>query len=212
LTTSSREDRVDRLRVQLSLLSEAPAQSLRERVSRQHASSRPPAEAQPDREGVPSPDDSLLAYFLYRYENARSDSARVAVVAECEIRLQQRLNACSARVAGSMRHHADEKAAIERSEERDRRIAEDYPGLDPAEVAAIATEAYGWCSPANVRKCRLDRERDPTTGYREARPDDLVAYARQLKATGRHSISSIAMRVGKPKSTVQGWLAKDRAA
>jgi hypothetical protein len=101
------------------------------------------------------------------------------------------------------------------SEERDRRIAEDYRGLDPSEVAAIETEAYGWCPTANVRKVRIQRKRDPKTGDPREGAQNEREYARELKANGV-SIRSIALRLGKPKSTVQDWFkdtnGKDKAA
>lgn len=209
---SNHEQRVSRLVVQLQLLSEAPAQSLSPRIARTKSGSGDgPAGAQPDRKGGPSPDDSLLTYFLSRYEAATNDSARTAIVAECEIRLDQRLDPSSVRGAASLRTAGTEEQSKQRTAERDKRIAEEYPDLEPAEVAAIESEAYGFCSPGNVRKVRVVAGRDALTGRPEDRPDDQVDYARQLKAAG-HSLSSIAMRIGKPKSTVQGWLAKPRAA
>lgn len=169
--------------------------------------SRAPANTHPDRTGPPSPDDSLLLYFLDRYGRATTPSAKVAVVAEVEIRLLKRVDGKAPRaVAGSNR---DRSTTVD-SAERDRRIAEDYVDLGPAEVSAIESEAYGWCPAANVRRVRALAAKDTETGRPRAEQDTDRAYALELRAAG-HSIGSIAMRLAKPKSTIQRWVAK-RAA
>lgn len=204
------EQRIRVLIGQLAKLSEAPSQTLQPKIARPHAESRPPKGAKPEKRGKASPDDSLLHYFLEGLEAVTSQSKKVALVAEVEIRLKKRVDGKTQRATAG----AINTAAPVDSDERDHRIAKNYVGLEPAEVAAIETEAYGWCPEANVRKVRIQHKRNPQTG--EPRPDSSEKqYALELRREGI-SIGSIAVRMGKPKSTVQSWLkdanGEDRAA
>lgn len=195
------DQRIRVLIAKLSMLSEASSQQLDQpRIARPHSESRPPKGVQPDRKGKPDPDDSLLHYFLEGLERATSRTRKVALVAEVEIRLAKR---CDGKVQRATAGAINTAAPVD-SDERDHRIAKEYTGFEPAEVAAIETEAYGWCPPANVRKVRIQHKRNPETG--EPRPDSSEKqYALELRREGV-SIGSIALRVGKPKSTVQYWL------
>lgn len=204
------DQRIKELTARLSLLSEAPSQKLLPKVTRPHADSRPPAGSDPERKNL-GPDDSLLDYFLERLEKVETDTARVALVAEVEIRLAKRVDAKVQRATAG----AINVAAPTDTDERDCRIARDYVGLHPAEVSAVETEASGWCSQANVRKVRIQHGRDPETGEMREQALNEREYVRELKANGV-SVRSIALRLGKPKSTIQDWLkdtnGEDKAA
>jgi hypothetical protein len=204
------EQRIAELQTQLRKLSEAPAAKLNKGGKRGIPDSTPPPGSQPDRKGNPDPDDSLLHYFLWKLDRASTATARKAVVAEVEIRLTRRLKRPQDAevVAGST---SSIIAVHDRIEERDRRIAEEYEGLEPAEVAAIESEIGSYCPEANVRKVRFQHKRDPETGMETGEEPRDRAYARELRDAGL-SINSIALRMGKAKSTVQSWLEGERAA
>lgn len=194
--------RIGVLTTRLAVLSEATSQKFDPKVSRAHASSHPPAGAQPERKGPPDPDDRLADYFEHQLEHARTCERIVAVCAEVEIRLARRLNADVQRIAGAFG-----VGGYTQSADRDARIVREYVGLAAAEVAAIESEAYGYCPASNVRKVRIFAKCDPETGERSERDRSEEAYALELRAQS-YSIGSIALRLGRPKSTVQRWLEK----
>jgi hypothetical protein len=129
------EQRIAELQTQLRKLSEAPAAKLNKGGKRGIPDSTPPPGSQPDRKGNPDPDDSLLHYFLWKLDRASTATARKAVVAEVEIRLTRRLKRPQDAevVAGST---SSIIAVHDRIEERDRRIAEEYEGLEPGSKLA----------------------------------------------------------------------------
>lgn len=206
----SLDERLRDLLPRLHALSEAEGASVVAYTSNRQYDHQDPKGAQPERKGAPDPEDSLLAWLLWKLERARSENARLCAVAEAEVRLERRVRRHEGREAGSfLIGPVGDDFMKEQVEERDRRIGEDYPGLVPEEVAAIESESYGWVTPANVRRCRFMRKRDPETGGVATDSKDTVAYARQLQAAG-HSMRSIALRLGVSKSTVSRWLSEPR--
>jgi hypothetical protein len=177
------------------------------------ATSRPPrgvAENRPlSREQMaPHPDHHpLFDWVVWRVGRARSLREIRALVLEAEIRYQKAV------CRGEPRPHAL-AANPETTDERNRRIAEDYEGLSPDEVAAVETERSGWCSAENVRRERAKRRRHPDTGAvlpEEAslRGKERTVRAAELVAAGV-SVSEVARRFGVAPSTVSGWLGRRR--
>lgn len=204
------EQRYDELVGQLRLLSEADSLSIVSFGShRGKLEGSAPKGAQPEKRtdewgGPYDPDyDPLLLWFLWRWARAEDDERKQrAVLAEGELRLARRYKHQPGRVAGAVNagsmHHESE-------EDRDLRIAEAYIGLAPVEVKVIETELRGFCPEANVRKVRIQHKRDPETGQPREDSNDERSYAVELRKHG-HSLGSIAMRIGKPKTTVSRWV------
>lgn len=203
------DSRIHTLLAQLQKLSEAPAARMNKGGKRAPHESKAPPGAKPEHKGSPDPDDSLLHYFVWKLDKAKNETMRKAVVAEVEIRLERRKRRPPSAdiIAGSTSQLI---AVRDRIKERDRRIAEDYVGLEPAEVEAIESEIGSWCPQANIRKVRILAQRDPKTGHKREQEVGGEEDAVRLSAEGL-SIGAIAFRLGRPKSTVQTWLAKAKS-
>lgn len=202
------EHRVADLQVRLIVLSEAGTLNLQLETHGKPDSTPPPG-ANPDRRGVPDPDDYLLGYFEYHLARARTEARKKALVAECEIRLRKRLNGREARaVAGSMGTSAPSGILMNKNvrSEHERRVAENYEGFTPEEVSAIEGEAYGYCPVAHVRQVRLNAHRSADTGEPETPADisEKRQYVYKLLDNGV-SIRSCAQRASIAKSTAQNW-------
>jgi hypothetical protein len=196
--------RIDRILARLATLSEAPAAKLNSGGGKTKPESREPLGFRDDSDGQnPDPEDSLLTWFVWRLERARSETAVLAATVEAEIRFERRVH----------RQHTRPVAlagAADTTKTRDRRIATGYSGLSPVEVSIIESESYGHCTAANVRLTRARAERDPESGEREPaerklRGRERVARARELASDGV-SQRDLAVLFGVSRRTVQGWL------
>jgi hypothetical protein len=195
------QQRVRSLIAQLTRLSEARAGVLG--VREQGFEDTPPAGTGQNHD---DPDDWLLDWYLRRLERPTGDLERyvLALTIECEIRLAKRTHRAPADLrAGSLYAAAD-------TDGRDRRIAEQYSGLSPLEVAVIESQRSGACGEENVRKVRLKAGRDPENGS-QLHPDALLKgearqqRARELAEAG-WGIRQIARHLRVAHPSVARWL------
>lgn len=87
-------------------------------------------------------------------------------------------------------------ASYETADERDERIVEDGEGWSVEDVANAIH-----CRPVDVRHARLERGRDPETGYSVPEADPMIV-AVELRAMGR-STRTIERLTGIPRSTLR---------
>jgi hypothetical protein len=193
--------RVKRLIAQLTRLSEARSGVLGVRAEG-FEGTPPPGTGQ----NHDDPDDWLLEWYLRRLDTPAQDTERyvLALTTECEIRLAKRTHRAPADLrAGSLYAAAD-------TDGRDRRIAEQYLGLSPLEVAVIESQRSGACGEENVRKVRLKAGRDPENGS-QLHPDALLKgedrkrRARELAGEG-WGVRQIARHLRVAHPSVARWL------
>ena len=206
------EQRVQRLLTQLRVLSEAESTSV-VHFTKHSAKGASKAPKGAFRGRAPDPDEGLLIWFLHRLERTHGEAATNALCAEGEVRLAKRLKRQPGREAGSGFQGVRESAT-----ERDRRIAEEYVGLDPMEVSVIESERSGFVSPANVRLVRMrDRSeraphgRDGEDGTARKEMPTTFEGKRQLAQDLKTefpsmSVTDIAKELGVARATVSRWL------
>lgn len=204
--SSPLRQRVFSLLTQLRKLSEARAGSLMS-IGTGKPESSPPGGVTEGRR--PDPDVWLLDWYLWRLGKAPNGAARepavLATTIEAEIRLGKRTHRVPADLsAGSL-----DRAAVD-ANERDRRIALEYEGLSPSEVALIELHRAGWCPEENVRRVRLNEGRDPETGMPLPEDRKLKGEARRTRACEMAALGlsqrQIAARLGVARPTVRRWL------
>ena len=143
--------RRNRILARLQLISESPAVRLdRPRVSGSRAGSKPPPEADPEREGPPDINRSLYDHFLWHFRHAKDPEhvRRLCSIAEARYHEHVRGNRQDAR---------------EKPEDRTRRILRDYEGW-PAFDAALVEG----CTEKHIRTLRKQAGRDQGWGFRDA--------------------------------------------
>lgn len=194
------EERIADLIDRMTLLSEAQSSSVVAFTSTHgKLESSEPKGAHPDRKGPPHPDhDPLIVWFVYELERRETDLERRVLVAKAEVLYERRVHRQPGRIAGAMFEGAPES-----TDERNARIISEYEGMDEFEAASYESERAGYASPASIRLTRLKHRRDPHDGFMVEKSDE--DYAVQLHAEGM-SYGQIAVKIGKPKSTVQGWV------
>jgi DNA-binding CsgD family transcriptional regulator len=212
----SLDDRIHALAAQLSTLSEASAALAPDavRVSGGDPDRFPPGfrDGQPTG-ACPSPDDDLYGWFEWRVRKAGDDESELlAVVTEGEIRYGKRTH----RAPVDMQAGAVGVGATVDPVERDKRIAQGYPGLSPAEVRVIETARAGYVSEANIRRVRILAGHDPEDGARFERVrwqsiSERQQLAAQLK-DDRMTVAEIARALNVSEKTVSNDLARTRVA
>lgn len=206
--------RVDALLANLAKVSEAKASAAMDARTGGHTKpdSSPPPGFREGRRKRPDPDESLLDWFIWRLQEAGvSVGLQMAAVEEGEIRYSKRVKKPDDLSPGAF----GGVASAEKVETRDKRIAEDYEGLTPEEVAIVERHRAGYVHPANVRKCRRLAHRDPESGMPnpDAAPGREREKVKQLKTEHPHlSVRQIAQRVGMSKTTVGRYLSEDEGA
>jgi hypothetical protein len=102
-----------------------------------------------------------LPWYVWRLEQAAdNETAILAATVEAEIRYAKIVK----RAPADLTAGAVTGKIVLITEERDKRIAQEYRGLSPIEVSVIETHRAGRCDVANVRKVRLAANLDPETG------------------------------------------------
>lgn len=197
--------RIDDLLCSLAALSEAQAgKALDRRVSHARPESCPPPGFRERRR--PDPDESLFDWFVWRLVDADdSMNLQLAAVVECEIRYLKRVRKPDELTPGAF----GGQASVEDTKTRDKRIAEDYEGFTPEEVAIVERYLAGYVHPANVRKVRRLAQRDQESGMPnpDAAPGREAARVRELKHAQPYlSVREIAERVGISKSAAHRYL------
>ena len=204
--------RRNKLLAQLSILSEARAQ----RFDPAKSSPTKPGHMPPPGVSMtrdfgatrpPDPDDNLRDWFLWQMARDRTEPELQATLLEAEIRLEKRLRRPPADLtAGTMNKSASVDTAA-----RDTRIAKDYVGLSPLDVSTIESLRAGRCSPANVRRVRLQADRDPETGERLPEERKLRSEGERRKRVFEmrekgFGLRDIALKFGVSHTTVANWI------
>lgn len=214
-TPTDLRERITALLADLAKLSEANASAALDTRAGGHMKPQdsPPPGFQERRRKRPDPDESLLDWFVWRLEEAgESIPLQTAAVTEGEIRYGKRVKKPDDLTPGAL----GGLASLETTKARDKRIATEYAGLTPEEVAIVERHRAGYVHPANVRKVRRLAHRDPESGEHnpDAAPGREAEKVRELKRNDPNlSLRAIAQRVGVSKSTVQRHLTEsDKAA
>src|ERR1044072_456243 len=202
--------RVDAILAKLATLSEANASKLNAGGGKTKPESKEPPGFRDGRSDgqTPNPEESLLTWFVWKLERARSETAVLAATVEAEVRHERRIHSGHARPVALA-------GGADTTKLRDRRIAEGYTGLSPVEGSIIESESYGLCSEANVRITRAKAERDPESGEREPAERRMKGAERERRMVELFeaglSEREMARLFGVARSTLQGWLGKKRA-
>lgn len=212
--------RVHDLRVQLLGLSEARAGVMVSAHSGRPDSTAPPGSLENPNSRHPDPDVWLYDWFIDKIGRVAEHGLEVreriilSVVTEGEIRLSKRTHRPpSDLTAGHLN-------AGSNTEERDHRIATEYVGLSPFEVAIIELFRAGACSEENIRRVRVQGcsqcqgicgGRDPETGHPLPSDARLQGAERRSRARELHAegmgCREIARRLRVTHPTVSRWIA-----
>lgn len=212
--TPDLKERIDGLLANLSKLSEAKASQALDARTGGHTKpdSNPPPGFREGRRKRPDPDETLYDWFIWRLQEAGdSTNLLLGAVVEAEIRYAKRVKQPDGLSPGAF----GGTATKEKDGERDRRIAEDYEGFTPEEVATVEKHLAGHIHAANVRKVRRLAKRNPETGALnpDAAPGKEAEKVRELKQAHPHlSVRQLAQRVGVSKTTAHRALTDQEAA